>query len=283
MNLLNPSIFTNDNKLYCLIRQETDVINWNRSNLSYILCKMDDKLDILEKYICNFKIGDNIYENINRNSLNNNYYCIEDIKIYKSKINNEIIGISNILIQQNPRIFRCGIIKLILETNTIELVKILEVDNMHNNEKNWALFDIDNNYYIIYKLFPELIIYTVNTSNYVLKLYKRTNIFEKINKSVIVDNLHQNYRNMYLTCSCIINNKSNFTIISKSRKKNNFYEYYKLELDFYNLDITIDFKCLFSGEKCYLNDVKVINENVIECWGINDKTFNFINKVFTEN
>lgn len=282
MYFLNPTIFEDNKQLYCLIRQETDVNKWNISILSYSLCKLDEKLNIIEQKQCKFKINNNTFHNVSRTSLTTDKYCIEDIKIYKCKINEQIIGTANILIRQNPRIFRCGIIKLNIHDYTIELVKILEVENMNDDEKNWTLFHNHNKYYIIYSLFPELKIYNLDIhNNYKLHLYKIKNIYKKIKNSDLIKNLNNYYKHLYLTSSCIISkDNGNFIIISKSRKNTNMYDYYKLEFDFINFDINVNFNCLFSGKKCYLNDVKLINNNYIECWGMNDTSYDFSNRIF---
>lgn len=280
MYTLNPTLFQHDNNLYCLLREETNVSSWNNSTMTYSLCTLDNDFNILTKKKCKFKINNNIYTDIKRDFLETDKYCIEDVKIYKSKINNEIIGTANILINNKPRMFRCGIVKLDLDNYVIEVIKILEIENMNSDEKNWSIFNHNNDYYVIYSLFPNLKIYNLDISTYNLKLYKSKNIFEKIEGSKIVDNLNNYYTKIYLTCSAIIpKDESKFIIVCKSRKQDNKYHYYKIEFDFEKFDISIDFECLFSGVKCYLNDVKLINNNYIECWGINDRAYDFVNRI----
>ena len=144
----NPSVFIYKKNLYTLIRCETDVSNWNNSKLAYKLCKLDSKFNILTTKICTFKINNEIFKiTPNRLLLKKNIYCIEDIKILKYNINNKILGVTNILLQQEPyRIFRVGLIELDIEKNIIKLIKILEIDKMENTEKIGLYSNIIKNF-----------------------------------------------------------------------------------------------------------------------------------------
>ena len=84
MYKLNPSVFIYNNHFYSLVRCETDVKNWSKSKLSYNLCKLDKKFNVITEQQCTFKINNEMFTTTpERNLLNSNLYCIEDIKIIK--------------------------------------------------------------------------------------------------------------------------------------------------------------------------------------------------------
>ena len=283
---LNPTIFKHKDNFFSLIRCETDVENWNNSKLSYKLCMLDEKFNILTSNQCAFKINNEIFKTTDaRKLIKKNQYCIEDIKIIKHNINGKILGVSNILIQQkNPRIFRVGLIELNIDTNTIELIKILEIDNMHNTEKNWFVFKNNNKFLVIYKLFPTCKIYELDIADFTMKKYIEFDTKEIIKKyHYLIKNIHPNYKNLYFTPSSLINNdyNGNLILIIKIRKSNNYYCYYKLILNLYEKKIDILPGLIFSGEKYYLNDLLIYNNKVIGCFGINDKNYEikYINNI----
>lgn len=278
---LNPTLFRYNNKFYSLIRCETDVINWSKSKLSYKLCNLDDKLNVLTSELCTFKINNKLFKTTSeRRSLKTNEYCIEDIKIIKHNINGKILGVSNILIQQNnPRIFRVGLIELNINTNTIELIKILEIDNMDNTEKNWFVFKNNNKFLVIYKLCPTCKIYELDITDFTIKKYVEFDTKEIINKyDYLLKNISPYYKNLYFTPSCIINNgngngNDNYILIVKIKRNWYDYDYYKLILNLTEKKIDIIPELLFSGKKYYLNDALVYNNKVIGCFGINDQNY----------
>tara|TARA_B110000977_G_C11089002_1_gene495985 strand:+ start:4156 stop:5004 length:849 start_codon:yes stop_codon:yes gene_type:complete len=274
---LNPTIFRYKDFFYSLIRCETDVTKWNTSKLSYKLCKLDNNFNIITSKICTFKINNEIFKIApERLLLKKNRYCIEDIKIIKHNINNKIIGVANVLLQQKPyRIFRLGLIELNINTNIIKLIKILEVDDMNNTEKNWFIFKHNDKFLVIYTLFPTCKIYELNIIDFTLKLYKKINTNEIIKKyDYLIKDINNYYKSLYFTPSGIINkNNDNYTLIIKQRKKNNYYNYYKLILNLTENTIDIIPQLLFSGKKYYLNDLMIYNNKIIGCFGINDKNY----------
>ena len=274
---LNPTIFKHKENFFSLIRCETDVVKWNNSKLSYKLCMLDKNFNILKSEQCTFKINNEIFKTTDaRKLIKNNRYCIEDIKIIKHNINNKILGVSNILIQQNnPRIFRVGLVELNIDTNTIELIKILEIDNMHNTEKNWFVIKNNNKFLVIYKLFPTCEIYELNINDFTMKKYLKFDTSKTITKySNLLKNIHTNYKNLYFTPSGLIDsNNDNNVLIIKTKKDDNYYYYYKLILNLSEKKIDILPNLLFSGKKYYLNDSLIYNNKVIGCFGINDKNY----------
>ena len=219
---LNPTIFKSKNDFFLLIRCESDVKNWNKSKLSYNICKLDQDFNVLTSDLCTFKINNEIFKSIKRNSIKKDRYCIEDIKIIKYNLNDKIIGIANVLLQQKPyRKFRLGLIELSMNTKVIELIKILEVDNMNNDEKNWLVFKHDNKFLVIYRLFPICKIYELDITDFTMKLYKEFNTKETINKhDCLIKDLNKYYRNLYFTPSGVIDdNYGSYTLIVKVRKK----------------------------------------------------------------
>lgn len=274
---LNPTIFKINNEFYSLIRCESDVVKWNNSELSYNFCKLDEDFNVLTTELCTFKINENIFKGINRKSLKKDNYCIEDIKILKYNLNNKIVGIANVLIQQKPyRIFRLGLIEFNVDTKTIELIKILEVDNMNNNEKNWLVLKHNNKFLIIYSLFPKCKIYELNITTFKMNIYKEFNTQEIINKyDYLVKDLNKYYLNFYFTPSGIIknNNDGTYILIVKVRKSNNNYCYYKLILNLTNDTVDLIPELLFTGFKYYLNDILIQNNKIIGCFGVGDKVY----------
>ena len=274
----NPTILIYKEDFYSLIRCESDVTEWTKSKLSYKLCKLDNNFNILTSNLCTFKINNEIFTTTTeRDSIKKDRYCIEDIKIIKHSINDEIIGVANILIQQKPyRIFRVGLIKLNIDINRIELIKILEVDNMNDTEKNWLVFKHNNKFLVIYKLFPSCKIYELNITDFTMRNYKEFDTKYIINKyDYLLKNINHYYNNLYFTPSCILDNDNNgnYILIVKVRKSNNNYYYYNLILNFDNFYIDILPKLLFSGNKYYLNDLMIYNNNIIGCFGIEDKKY----------
>ena len=111
---------------------------------------LDTNLNVLTSNQCTFKVNNEMFKVDPRKSFKRaNAY--EDIKIIKHNINNKIIGVANILLQQkNPRIFRVGLIELNVDSATIELIKILEIDNIMILKKLFYLNTIINFSYINY-------------------------------------------------------------------------------------------------------------------------------------
>lgn len=280
MSQFNPTIFNHNNQVFALIRNETNTKIWDKSVLSYSICKLDTNLNILDSDSCRFKINNEIFTSIKRDDLRKDRYCIEDVKILKLKINNKIIGVANILIQhKSPRIFRVGLVELNINDNTLELIKILEVDNMNDTEKNWFLFEKDNTMFVIYKLFPKLVLYQLNKDDFSLSLYKIEDTSYIIDKNIdLFSNLSQYYSNLYFTpCNIINESDQTYTLIVKKKTNMDWYEYYKLSFNFDDLTMHLFPKILFSGYKCYLNDIKTINNELIGCFGISDIQYKFIN------
>jgi hypothetical protein len=284
----NPSIFNFLDQNYLLIREETDTNNWIESILSYSLCKLDENLNIIERKSCSFDINNKKYNIINRLSIFKDYYAIEDIKVFSNLINNNIIGIANILCKETnydinnkmwgneKRIFRVGVVNININTKTIKLIKILDISNfeLENEEKNWALFENNNNYYMIYSLFP-LRIFKLDTNSWTLEPYYYSDNFDLLS-TLNFDNLSKFYKKIFYSPTTPIKMSENeYIIIVKKKLENDVYNYYKFKLIFKNneIKVIIDNNILFSGLKLYLNDVKKINNDIIACFGINDKNY----------
>lgn len=278
---LNPSVFIYKDNFYSLIRCETDVGNWNNSKLSYKLCILDKNFNVLTSKQCTFKINNEIFKITDaRKLIKKNRYCIEDIKMIKHNINGKSLGVANILLQQRqdgkPRIFRVGLIELNIITNTIELIKILKIDNMNNTEKNWFVFKHDNKFLVIYKLCPICKIYELNLTDFTMKKYIEFDTREVINKyDYLFKNISCYYKDLYLSPACMIksNSDSIYNLIVKIQDKNLHYYYYKLILNLSEKKIDILSDLLFSGKKYFLNDSLIYNNRLIGCFGVNDQNY----------
>tara|TARA_B100000902_G_scaffold385830_1_gene427698 strand:- start:266 stop:1135 length:870 start_codon:yes stop_codon:yes gene_type:complete len=277
----NPTVFKHKDSIFSLIRCESDVLNWDNSKLSYKLCMLDNNFNVLTSKQCTFKINNEMFKTTDaRTLLKKNRYCIEDIKIIKHNINDKIIGVANVLLQQmqndKPRIFRVGLIELNMITNTIELIKILEIDNMNNAEKNWFVFKHKNKFLVIYKLCPICKIYELNLTNYTMKKYIEFDTKEIINKyDYLFKNISNYYKDLYLSPACEITSNSDdiYNLIVKVQDENLHYYYYKLILNLSEKKIDILPDLLFSGKKYFLNDSLIYNNKVIGCFGVNDQNY----------
>ncbi len=291
---LNPTLFKFNNKYYSLVRNESIVEKgkWSKSKFGYSLNILDINLNKIIKKRCKFEINQNIFSEIKRCDIKNNFYVIEDIKIIQTDdiIEDKIIGISNILIN-NKWLMCCGLISIDVNTNTIKFIKKLSIPNMNNCEKNWTII---NNRYLIYSLFPELIIYSID-NNYKLSCYLKKNTLDQIYKnSISKENIHKNYKKIFLTCcqNIIKLNEQFYLIYTKKRNTNDFYEYYYCILDLINWNLNILDQKLYSGFKLYLNCVNIIDNRFYLCWGLSDKNYSitkvkiqvnllYFNKVFS--
>lgn len=271
MKEFNPSFFKYKETLYSLVRTETDTINWLNSFFGYKINILDSELKVINTKKCKFKINDIFFSELKRFNITKDYYTLEDIKILDNYDDNNIVGICNILIQNNPRIFRCGLVTIDIDNSTIILKKILSIPEMNNDEKNWIIL---NNKYMIYSLFPKLIVYTID-KNYDLTLFKKNETLYKIKNTNITKNLNFYYRNLYLTSSqnYIKLNETNYLIISKKRTENNIYEYYYCILNIKNWDLTFINNKLFEGFKKYLNNVVSLDNKLYLCWGLSDSSY----------
>lgn len=277
----NPTIFKENGCIYALVRNETDTKNWNKSQLSYKLKLLEeDTFKVCETYDCEFEIEGNIFQSLSRLDIKDKQYCIEDIKVLQEKVYDDILGTCNVLIQTTPkRIFRCGIVKIDIEKKRIILLKVLCVDNMGLLEKNWSIFSIGENFYLIYTIFPEFVIYTLDMKTFTLKFYTKFDNRNISNNTTIVKDCNFNYRNICLTCSTLVPiENERFLMICKSRKKNNEYVYYSAIFSFKEKSFEIIKKDIYVGFKLYLNDVKQIDQIIYECWGIYDESYAIIKK-----
>ena len=271
----NPSIFKYNDKIYALIRNETNVFSFYNSILSYNLLELDINLNLLNTLKLKIKINDSTeYFKISRPNIDN-IPIIEDIKIYSKPINNQVIGVCNVLLEKN--IIRVGIVEIDVINESINLIKILEIENIKNKEKNWLLFENNNQYYFIYQLFPSLIIYKLDNNTYLLTKIFEKHTFNILKNHKFTHNIYNTYKNLYFTpCSNIIElTKNIYLIIIKKRTLNNIYEYYYIILTIINDNFSIHFidNKIIEGQKLYLNDIKIINNQFIECWGINDRDY----------
>ena len=218
---------------------------------------------------CKININNNIFTEFKRCDIKKDYYLPEDIKIIDD-INDKdnIIGICNILIQNKPRIFRCALVSIDVNNCLITLKKILSIPNMNGDEKNWLLL---NNKYMIYSLFPKLVIYTMD-KNYELSHFKDRDTISQLKDTNISKNLSPYYNNFYLTScqNCIKLNENFCLIICKKKTKKCGYEYYYCIFDIKNWNIYYLDKKLDEGFKKYLNSVITLDNKFYLCWGISD-------------
>ena len=273
MSQFNPALFKFNNTLYSLVRTETDTKNWLNSYFGYNINVLDSNLKVIHTDKCKFKINNNHFSEIKRSNIKQDNYTLEDIKIINdSNDENNIVGICNVLIQNKPRIFRCGLVSIDASNSLITLTRILSVPKMNNDEKNWVVL---NNKYIIYSLYPKLIIYTIN-EDYNLSLFKKKETLCKIENTNITKNLNNYYKNLYLTScqNCIKLNENYYLIICKKRTQTSIYEYYYCLFDIQNWDIiTFTEYKLYEGWKKYLNNLITLENKLYLCWGLSDSNY----------
>jgi hypothetical protein len=280
---LNPTIFNYNNNLYSLVRHDTKVGQWPKSKLSYSLNLLNDDLKVLSTKKCIFNVNGNLYDSLIRTEVGENKYALEDLKYFIAEDGN-IFCLCNVLIQNRPRRFRVGLVKVHIDRNEIELVKILEVDKMSNDEKNWICFIKDQERYIIYSIFPRLVIYKMD-KEYNLNLHQTIDTFDEIKNTDVVNDLNRYYKKLYLTpCMSPIKLKHDYMLLyCKKREKSNIYKYYYCILRTSDWKLFFINKLITSGQKKYLNFVNVINNSIYECWGLNDRDYTIKCKHFDGN
>lgn len=280
----NPTIFFHHQKKYCLFRQETDVENFQKSELSYYLTELDrNNKSMYQSLPCQFRVGDKKYSSIVRENVKDGYYTIEDIKIFPNRINQKIYGVANTLLQVHPKVLRSCIVCIHVAKLEIEFVKILTVPEMNTIEKNWYPFQYRNKYFMILRLFPEFVCYELNTTDFSLHRKRSMNFFSQLQNSNVILNLYRSYSDLYMTCASILPLKEGkYKMITKVRKNNGNYEYYLADFQFSERSIVLNVNLIpcFVGLKYFLNDVKRKDNKIIECWGIQDHTFDFENRIF---
>lgn len=272
MKQFNPTLFKVNKTLYSLVRTETDTNNWLNSYFGYNMNVLDSNLNVINTHTCMFKINNNHFSQIKRSDLKKDNYTLEDIKIICDTNNeNNIVGICNVLIQNNPRVFRCGLVSIDVNNYLITLTNILSAPVMNNDEKNWVILD---NKYIIYSLFPELIVYTID-KNYSLSPFKQKETLCKIENTNITKDLNPYYRKLYLTaCQNFIKlNENYYLVMCKKRTKESIYEYYYCIFDIKNWNISFIENKLWEGWKKYLNNVIILENKLYLCWGLSDSTY----------
>ena len=113
MNQFNPTLFIFNKIFYSLVRTETNTKNWLDSNFGYNINVLDCNLKVIHTDKCIFKINNNKFSELKRNNIKKDNYTLEDIKIINNNNDeNNIVGICNVLIQNKPRIFRCGLVSI---------------------------------------------------------------------------------------------------------------------------------------------------------------------------
>lgn len=280
----NPSIFFHEKKIYYLVREETNVRNWRDSKVSYYMGEMDSSYRAInEKQCCHFKVGVHKYSSIVRKDVAKDYCVIEDIKVFQHSINGKIYGVANVLVTFTPRLVRSCIVRIDVVHREIELIKILTIMEMGPIEKNWYPFQYGKKYFMIVRLFPEFVCYELNTNHFYLHRKRVKNFFNQIETSCVIQDLFPSYRGLYMTCACMLPlTKGKYQMVTKVRKANENYEYYVASFHFSekNIDLQINLIPRFIGAKYFLNDLKRKNHKIIECWGLQDHTFDFQNRIF---
>jgi len=282
----NPSIFKYNNKFYMLLREETkNDIYFNESIFSYSLCEINDNFEILKRNKCSIKNNGIEYKEILRSKCNYTFIIPEDIKILPNLVNNKLIGLSNILYDSNIYKMCIGLIELDVYNYNINVIKIYNTNYLV--DKNWSYIYHNDTHYIIYSIYPYLIIYTLDESTYNIKLYQKTYTFDSIKYVLDYTNIHNNYKYLYLTlCSFPIKFCENkYLLFLKKRCENNDYEYYESYLFIENNKFKIIFNndIILKENMLYLNDVKDIDNKIIMCFGKNDEKFNIAEYYFNKN
>lgn len=286
MYYFNPSIFFYDNQYYLLVRCETNNLEWHESYFSYKMTKLKNinditKLKTINKKNVYFVTNNKTFDVLKRSQITDEYVICEDIKVFPFLIKNKVYAFTNVLIKiDGHSTFRVGLVKINVNKNKIKLVKTYE--NIHQkNEKNWVLFLYKNKYYILYSICP-LIIYQFNPENYEITHLFTKEIFAQYLQNINLNNIHTTYKNIYLSmCSNILNTSiDKYYLYVKKRDVHSNYEYYIVEMIFKyddKLNQIIDIELIFNydiqvkGYLLYLNDVKLIENNILYCFGLRDK------------
>ena len=281
-NMFNPSFFECNNKFYYLLRNETDISNWEKSVMTYTLYECDKYFNIRHWNFCDFIINKNRFKSINRKKLDKNYYAIEDIKIFNEPINNKIIGVCNILIKHDqPRIFRVGLVEINVDRNEIILLKIFNKFDINiklkNSEKNWTLYKYDNEYFFIYTLFP-LVIFKFNKDTLKITNHYSNNNLHLI-KNFNLSDVGVDYKHILFSPTPLVKLSHNmYVMYVKSKNNDTYYKYYKwyFIIKNNNIEIITNPEIMLEGKCLYLNDVKTIDNQLIGFLGKNDSSFEFI-------
>lgn len=276
MNKFNPTLcLANDGKIHELIRVETNVVNWMESLLSYEYHLLDSDFNVLERQPMKFNINENTFTSIKRSmvSYNKNLWCIEDIKLFD--FNGKLYGTSNIYYQHHPRIFKVGLVQVDLEKYEIKFVTFLSVPGMGLCEKNWCTYNYNNEHYVVYSMFP-LKIYKLNTYTFELTKHHEIDTTPLI-KNIDFTNINNYYKNIYYTvCGHPIKvNENKFIILLKRRDADNYYSYYSCIMEINDETVTLNINLkdiLYTGLKLYASSIHQRNNNLLLCFGDNDKS-----------
>lgn len=300
----NPGLYIDDsNDMYSLIRCETNIgggalkpkkcfNNWGRSVFSYDLNKVNR--DTLQGTYID-KIQFNMYDKIScgdqlqRNSLGEGEYILEDVK-FTNNLGSRNRFICNVLTTHGmkTREFRVGIGTFDITKPVLRLDKILELpqhaneepkigtNTMMDCEKNWCPYTYNNEVYLIYRLFPVLVIYKLSLDDYSLKRVHISDTYDIVRGTHIADRQNPSYKWLFLTpCTAPVKiDNDNMLIFCKRSRSDRIYEYYKcyfnaktFEILFTELNVPFT-----TGYKKYLNNVLVYNSEVYMGWGIKDTT-----------
>lgn len=278
-NRFNPTIFEYHKKKYVLMRCESDPQNWDVSLFSYTISELDSKLNIIRTNICKFIVNDIEFSSKYRIDIYREY-ILEDIRVFKRKINGRVIGFSNVLMSYNPSVFRVGVVEINVKEKSIRLLHIY--DNVYyENEKNWNLFSHKKKYYVIYSIIP-LRIYKWDENTYSIERHLISHdTSDYISRYQLDRYMYPSYNNMYLTNvwgHIKINNRLCF--YAKHKYVNGEYMYYRMELEMRDTRIVVKkfFKTDihapdFNNKKMYLNDFKEMNGCIYFCFGVCDTNF----------
>ena len=305
----NPGLYIDDSdQLYSLIRCETNIgggfckpkkncSNWGKSDFSYELNKVN--IDTLEStYIDNIHF--NMYGDIacgthlRRDSLNAGEYLLEDVK-FTSSLGQRNKFICNVLTRHglHDRIFRVGIGTFDITKPELRLDRILELPEsddeepiegtnlMMYEEKNWCPYIYNNQVYLIYRMFPNFIVYRLSLDDYSMEQVHISDTRDIIEGTCVTKDQKVSYKQLYLTpCTEPIRvDNDNMLIFCKRSRFDGIYEYYRCYFNASTFDISLpDLSVPFTtGNRKYLNNILLYNNDVYMGWGLRD-TYSIIEK-----
>lgn len=261
----NPTVFLYNDLYYVLLRKETDVINWSKSQQNYIM-------KIYTDYRLTKCIKKNIITLDNSKVVHriNNDNAIEDLKYFKTE-GDSVYFLCNYHYNNNFRVV-VAVCKLCMKTMKLHKIKDLSISNQKKFEKNWVIYKNKDKYYILTNLCPRLKIYSVD-ENYNLNLFKDVDTFGLVKNTHITKRLGYAYKGLYISAIQnfinIGNNKYLFCF--KKKDTNSIYEYYYGIFDSNNFKINLYLDEKFAeGNRYYLNNVVLINSRLYKCFGIKD-------------
>jgi len=173
INIFNPSALYIGDCFYMLTRSETNVDDFSLTISSYNLVKMDRNFLVLSTKRMKFKIGAHSFYELPRQSVSNNIFAMNDIRMIDNLVTLEkgdLITYGTSAAIPTPHydtethlnlVVKQCVSRINLSGNTIEFVNFIVTPNCRQREKNFTILNTDNIKYLIYQAFP-FITYQIN-------------------------------------------------------------------------------------------------------------------------